>query len=86
MTMIKPRMMRWLEHVAHMGAIRNVCKILVGQPQGKRPLGRPGNRWEDNIKMGLRERGLEGVDWIHLAKDRNLWWSLVNLVMNLWVP
>jgi hypothetical protein len=60
--MIKSRRMRWAGHVARMGHVRNVCKILVGKPDGKRPLGRPRRRWEGNIQMDLSERGLEGVD------------------------
>jgi hypothetical protein len=69
-----------------MGGMRNAYDILVGKPEGKRPLGRPRHRWEDNIRMNLREIGWEGVDWIHLAQDRDQWWALVNMVMNLWVP
>jgi hypothetical protein len=60
--------------------------ILVGRPEGRRPLGRPSYRWEDNIKMDLREIGFGDVDWILLAQDRDTWWALVNMVMNLWVP
>jgi hypothetical protein len=63
--------------------MRNAYKILIGKPEGKRPLGRRMHRWEDNIKMDLRETRLECVDWIHLAKDRDRWWALVNTVMNL---
>jgi hypothetical protein len=66
--------------------LRNAYKILVGKPEGRRPLGRPRRGWEDNIKMDLREIGLEGVDWIHLAQVRYQWWDLVNTVMNLRVP
>jgi len=58
----------------------------VGKPEGKRPLGRPRHRWEDNIKMDLQEVGYEGMDWIELAQDRDRWWALVNVVMNLRVP
>jgi hypothetical protein len=60
--------------------------ILVGRAEGRRPLGRPRHRWEDNIKMDLREIGFEDVDWIQLAQDRGRWQALVNTVMNLWVP
>jgi hypothetical protein len=60
--------------------------ILVGKPEGKRPLGRPRRRWVDNIKMNLREIGWHGVDWIELAQDRDQWRALVNTVMNLRVP
>jgi hypothetical protein len=62
------------------------CRILVGKPEGKRPLGRPRRRWVDNIKMDLTEIGWDGVDWIELAQDRDLWRALVNTVMNLRVP
>jgi hypothetical protein len=60
--------------------------ILVGKPEGKRPLGRPRRRWVNNIKMYLREAGWDGIDWIDLAEDRDTWRVLVNMVMNLWVP
>jgi hypothetical protein len=79
---IKSRIMRWAGHVARMGEGRNVYRVLVGNPEGKRPLGRPRRRWEDGIKMDLREIGW-GVEWIHLAKDRNLWRAVVIAVMNL---
>jgi hypothetical protein len=79
-------MMKWVGHVAHRREMRNAYKILVGKPEGKRPLGRPWHRWEDNIKMDLKEIGFEGVDWIHLPQDRGQWWALVNTVMNLQVP
>jgi hypothetical protein len=59
---------------------------LVGKPEGKRPVGRPRRRWEDNIKMDLKEVGYEGVDWIELAQDRDMWRALVNAVMNFRVP
>jgi hypothetical protein len=65
---------------------RNAYRILVGKPEGKRPLGRPRRRWVDNIKMDLREIGWDGVDWIELAQDRDQWRALVNTVMNLRVP
>jgi hypothetical protein len=68
---IKARRMRWAEHVACMGEVRGAYNILVGRPEGRRPLGRPRCRWEDNIKMDLREIGFEDVDWIHLAQDRD---------------
>ena len=60
--------------------------MLVGKPEGKRPLGRPRCRWEDNIKMDLQEVGYGGMDWIELAEDRDRWRALVNAVMNLRVP
>jgi hypothetical protein len=77
--------MRWAGHVARMGDKRNVYRLLVGTPEGKRPLGRPRRRWMDNIKMDLLEIGVSVVDWIVLAQDRYSWRALVNLVMNLWV-
>ena len=68
------------------GERRGVYRVLVGKPEGKRPLGRPRRRWEDNIKMGLQEVGCGGMDWIELAQDRDRWRALVNAVMNLQVP
>jgi hypothetical protein len=65
---------------------RNVYRLLVGKPEGKRPLGRPRRRWMDNIKMDLLEIGVNVVDWIGLARDRYRWIALVNSVMNLRVP
>ena len=65
---------------------RGAQKVLVGKPEGKRPLGRPRRRWEDNIKMGLQNVGSGGGDWIELAEDRDWWRALVNAVMNLRVP
>ena len=78
--------MRWAERVARMGERRDVYRVLVGKPEGRRPLGRPRRRWEDNIKMDLQEVGCGGMDWIDLAQDRDRWWALVNAVMNLRVP
>jgi hypothetical protein len=69
-----------------MGEGRGVYRVLVGRPEGKRPLGRPRRRWEDNIKMDLREIGLEGANWIQLAPDSVRWWAFVNTVMNLGFP
>jgi hypothetical protein len=69
-----------------MGEVRGAYNMLVGRPEGRRPLGRPRCRWEDNIKMDLRETGFEDVDWINLAQDRDRWQALVNTVMNLQVP
>jgi hypothetical protein len=84
--MIKSKRMRWAGHVAQMGETRNAYRILVGKPEGKRPLGRPRRRWVDNIKMDLRKREWDGVDWIELAQDRDQWRALVNTVMNLRIP
>ena len=78
--------MRWAGHVARMGEGRGVHRVLVGKPEGKRPLGRPRRRWEDNIKMALQEVGGGGGDWMDLAQDRDIWRVLVNTVMNLRVP
>jgi hypothetical protein len=83
---IKSRRMRWAGHVAQMGEGRGVYKVLVGKPEGKRPMGRPRCKWEDNIKMDLHEVGCVGIDWIGLAQDRNRWRALVNAGMNLRVP
>jgi hypothetical protein len=79
---IKSRRMRWAGHVARMGEGRKVYKVLVGKPEGKRPLRRPRHRREDGIKMYLRGVGW-GVEWIHLAQDRDHWQAVVNAVMNL---
>ena len=65
---------------------RGIYRVLVGKPEGKRPLGRPRHRWEDNNKMGLQEVGCGGTDWIELAQDSNRWQALVNAVMKLRVP
>jgi hypothetical protein len=81
--MMKSRRMRWTGHVARMGETRNAYRILVGKPEGKRPLGRPRCRWVDNIKIDLREIGWDGMDWIELVQDRDQWKALVNTVMNL---
>ncbi|KAJ4435141.1 hypothetical protein ANN_23717 [Periplaneta americana] len=83
---IKSRRLRWAGHVARMGESRNVYRVLVGRPEGKRPLGRPRRRWEDNIKMDLREVGYDDRDWINLAQDRDRWRAYVRAAMNLRVP
>jgi hypothetical protein len=83
---IKSRRMRWVGHVARMGEGRGVYRVLVGRPEGKRPLGRPSRSWEDNIKMDLREVGVDGANWIRLAQNRVQWRAFVNTVMNLRVP
>jgi hypothetical protein len=78
--------MRWVGHVARIGEGRGVYRFLVGRPEGKRPLGRPRHGWEDNIKMDLREIGIDEANWIQLAQDRVQWRAFVNTVMNLRVP
>jgi hypothetical protein len=83
---IKSRRMRGAGHVACMGEGRGVYRVLFGRPKGKRPLGRPKCRWEDNIKMDLREIGINGVNGVQLAQDRVHWKACVNTVMNLQVP
>ena len=83
---IKSRRMRWAGYVARMEEGRGVHKVLVGKPEGMRPLGRPRHRWEDNIKMALQEVGRGCGDWMELAKDRDRWRALVSTVMNFWVP
>jgi hypothetical protein len=83
---IKWRRMRWVGHAAYMGESRGVYRVLVGKPEGKRPLGILRRRWEDNIVMDLQEMGYGGVDWIELAQDRDRWRARVNAVMNLRVP
>jgi hypothetical protein len=83
---IKSRRMRWTGHVARMGKGRGVYGVLVGRPEGKRPVGRPRRRWEDNIKMDLGEIGIDGANWIQLAQDRVQWRAFVNTMMNLRVP
>jgi hypothetical protein len=75
--------MRWARHVARMGEERHVYRVLVGKPEGNRLLGRPRRRWEDEIRMDLRETGYGGVEWIKMAQDRERWRAVVNTVMNL---
>ena len=82
---VKSRRMKWAWHVARMGEGRCVHRVLVGKPEGKRPLGRPRRRWEDSIKIDLQEVG-GGEAWMDLAQDRDRWRENVNTVMNLRVP
>jgi len=83
---IKSRRMRWAGHVARMGKERGVYRVLVGKPEGKKPLVRPMRRWLDNIRMDLQEVGCGYMDWIGLAQCRDRWRPLVSAVMNLRVP
>jgi len=83
---IKSRRMRWAGHVACMVEERGVYRVLVGKPEGKRPLGRPRRRWVDNIRMDLQDVGYGYMDWIGLAQERDSWRTLVSAVMNLRVP
>ena len=78
--------MRWAGHVARMGEERGVYRVLLGKPEGRRPLGRPRHRWVDNIRMDLQEVGCGYMAWIGLAQDRDRWQTLVSAVMNLRVP
>ena len=82
----KSRRMRWAGHVTRMGEGRGVHRVLIGKPEGKRQLGRPRRRWEDNIKMNLQEVGGSCGDWMELAQDRDRWRALVGTVWNLRVP
>jgi hypothetical protein len=83
---VKSRRMRWAGHVARMGEDRDVHGVLVGKPEGKRPLGRPKRRWHYNIKMDLQDVGVGREDWMELAQDRDRWRALVGTVRNLRVP
>ena len=80
------RRLRWSGHVACMEQFRNAYRVLVGKPESKRPLGRPSRRWEDNIKMDLREVGCDPGEWADLAEDRDQWRAYLRAVMNLRVP
>ena len=86
MRVVKSRRMRWAGHVTCMGEDRGVHKVLVGKPGGKRPLGRPRRRCEDNIKMGIQEVGRGRGDWMELAQDRDRWRALVGTVRDFGVP
>jgi hypothetical protein len=83
---IKSRRMRWAGHVARMGEGRGVYRVLIGRPEGMRPLGRPRHMWEDNVEMNLKEIGIDGANWTRLAQDRVQWRTFVSTVMNLRVP
>ena len=83
---IKSRRMRLAGHIARMGEERGVYRVLLGKPEGKRPLGRPRRRWVDNIRIDLQEVGCAYMDWIELVQDRDRWRTLVSAVMNLRVP
>ena len=86
MRVVKSRKIRCAGHVARMAEGRGVHRVLVGKPEGKRPLGRPRCRLEDNIKMDLQEVGGSCGDWMELAQDRERWRTLVSTVMNFRVP
>ena len=83
---IKSRIMRWAGHVARMVEERGGYRVLLGKPEGRRPLGRPRRKWVDNIRMDLQEMGCGYMDWIELTQDRDSWQTLVSAVMNLRVP
>ena len=83
---IKSRRLTWARHVARMEENRSTFKILTGKPTGKRPLGRPRRRWEDNIRMNLKEMGINTRTWVDSAHDRDYWRALVNATLNLRVP
>ena len=86
MRVTKSRRMRWAGHVARMGEERGVCRVLVGKPEGRRPMERPRHRWVDNITMDLQEVDCGYMDWIGLSQDRDSWRTLVSAVMNFRVP
>jgi hypothetical protein len=81
--MVKSRRMKWSGHAARMGEGRGVFRVLVGRPEGKRPVGRSRRRWEDNIKIDFREMRIDETNWIRLAQNRVQWQAFVNTVMNL---
>ena len=85
MRIVKSRRLRWAGHVTRMGNERRAWKLLVGKPEGKRPVGRPRMRWENNINHNLREVDYTGDVWKILAEDREVWRAYVHTVMNLWV-
>ena len=83
---IKSRRLRWAGHIARMEEVRSAFKISTGKRVGKRPLGRPRRRWEDNIRMDLEKLGINAGNWVDSAQDRNYWRALVNAALNLRVP
>jgi hypothetical protein len=83
---IKSRRMQWAGHVARMGEKRGAYRILVGRPEGRRQLGRPMRRWENNIKMDIQDVGWGRMNWIEVVQDRDRWRALENAVMNVRVP
>jgi hypothetical protein len=84
--MMKSMRMRWVGHVAQIGEKRKAYRVLVGKPEGKRPVGRPRRSWVDHVNIDLRELRWDGMDWIDLAQDRDQWRALMNTVMELLVP
>jgi hypothetical protein len=82
----KVRRMKWVGHITRIGERRDVFSVLVRKPEGKRPLGRPRHRWENNIKMYIQELGCGVVDWIELAQDRDTWRAHICAIMNFRVP
>ena len=84
--MIKSRRLRWAGHVARMEDGRSAFKMLTGKLTGKRTLGRPRRRWEDNIRMDLKETVINTRNWADSAQDKNYWRALVNATLNIWVP
>ena len=85
-SVIKSRRLRWAGHVARMEEGRSAFKILIGKPTGKRSLGRPRRRWEDNIRLDLEEIGINTRSWVDSAQDRDYWRALVNAALNLQIP
>jgi hypothetical protein len=83
---IKSRRMRWAGHVTSIAEGRGAYRVLVGRPEGKRPLGRPRRKWDDNIKVDIRKMGIDGLNWIRLAQDGVHWPTFINTLMNLQVP
>ena len=83
---IKSRRLRWPRYAARMEEGRSAFRILTGKPTGKRPLGRPRHRWEDNIRMDLEGIGINAGNWVDSAQNKNYWRALANAALNLWVP